>query len=307
MNAYVALLLGLALAAGGGEVFVRGTVGLARAMRIPPGIVAATVAAFATSSPELTVALNSALDGTPELALGNALGANVVNVALILGLVLLSGSLTAARSGVLRDFPAAIGAPAATGALLWDGQLGRADGFVLLTGFALWLAATVRDAHKGRAAAGAVLGEPRRGRAIVDSASGLAMLIAAGMLIVHGAEGIATAFGLSEYLIGATIVALGTTAPELATALVARLKGHDEVGIGTVLGSNIFNGLFVVGLAASIHPIETNLAAVLLALLLGVVALAVVFPPASGVLARWRGAVLLAIYVLYLAITVETG
>lgn len=304
MNDFAALLFGLILAAIGGEFFVRGTVGLARAMRIPSGIVAATVAAFATSSPELTVALGSALDDEPELALGNALGANVVNVAVILGLVLLMAPMTVARSSLYRDFPAAVGSPIVLGALLWDGQVSRLDALVLIVGFMLWLIAVVREAQRNRSAASEVLGDARIGLSVFHSAVGLAMLIAAGILIVQGAEAIALRFGLREYLIGATVVAIGTTAPELATAIIARIKGHDEVGLGTVLGSNIFNGLFIVGVAATISPIAARPVEALPALTLGVLALLAVFPPRSGILRRWRGAVLLCIYAAFLAWTI---
>jgi cation:H+ antiporter len=303
---FLALLAGLACAGGGGELFVRGTVGMAQALRLSPGIIAATVAAFATSSPELTVAVSSALAGEPEISLGDALGSNVVNVAVILGAALLIAPILAPRSSVKRDFPVALIVPVVLAALLADGVLSRFDGLLLLAGFAGWLVAVIFEVRRQRSAAGEVLGDVRPTRAIIEGAIGLALLIAAGKLIVLGATAIAKAYGITEFVIGATIVAIGTSVPELATAIISRVKGHDEVGLGTVLGSNIFNGLFIVGVAASLAPIQVPFVATLPALILGAGAVALCYPPRSGLIDRWRGGILLALYVAYLVAVVQT-
>jgi cation:H+ antiporter len=299
------LLLGVLCAGGGGELFVRGTVGLAKTLRISPGIVAATVAAFATSSPELTVSITSALNGTPRIALGDALGSNVVNVALILGTALLIGVLHAPRGTVKRDFPVALIVPVVIGVLLADGELSRIDGLLLLAMFVLWLAAVVREAGRERSAVEEVLGAYPPGRALVEGTIGLVLLIAAGRMIVTGASGIASAYGVSDFIIGATVVAVGTSVPELATAIISRLRGHDEVGLGTILGSNIFNGLFIVGVASTITPIKIGFAEVAPALVLGVVAVGLTYPPQSGIIARHRGLMLLAVYVVYLVAVLQ--
>jgi cation:H+ antiporter len=300
MSTYLAFLLGLACAGAGGELFVRGTVGLARAARVSPGIIAATIAAFATSSPELTVAISSALEGSPEISLGDALGSNLVNVALILAIALLIAPIHAPRNTLKRDFPVAVIAPVLLAVLLMDGHLSRLDGLLLLAGFFAWLTAVVHEVRTQRSAAAEVLGEAKPRRAVAEGAVGLALLIAAGKLIVYGATGIAKAYGLSEFVIGATIVAVGTSVPELATALVSRLRGHDEVGLGTILGSNIFNGLFIIGVAAAITPINVPFMTAAPALILGVAAAAMTYPLRSGVIDQWRGGILLAIYVAYL-------
>jgi len=159
VNAYIALLLGLLFAGGGGELFVRGTVGLARAARISPGIIAATVSAFATSIPELTVAVSAALDGVPQISLGDALGSNVVNVALILGLALLLSPIAASRGSIKRDFPTAGIVQVALAVLLLDGSLSRIDAFLLLAAFLIWLVAVAHEARHQRSAAAAVLGQ----------------------------------------------------------------------------------------------------------------------------------------------------
>lgn len=301
MNSYIALLIGLACAGVGGELFVRGTVGLAMAARISPGIIAATVAAFATSSPELTVAISSALNGVPEISLGDVLGSNVVNVALILATALLFAPVTAPRDGIRRDFPVAALVPAILGVLLLDGHLSRLDGLVLLAGFFAWLVAIIHEVRKQRSAVAQVLGETRSVRALVEGVIGLALLIAAGKLIVYGATGIAKTYGLSEFVIGATVVAVGTSVPEFATVIISRVRGHDEVGIGTILGSNIFNGLFIVGVACMITPINVPFSATAPALILGFAAVVLTYPPRSGIIDRWRGGMLLAVYAAYLA------
>lgn len=300
MNVYLALSLGLVCAGAGGELFVKGTVGMARAARISPGIIAATVAAFATSSPELTVAISSALDGTPEISLGDALGSNVVNVALILAVALLMAPIAAPRSTLRRDFPMALVVPVALAVMLMDGRLSRLEGLLLLTGFLAWLLAVVHEARTQRSAAAEVLGEPRHGRAIGEGIAGLALLVVAGKLIVFGATGIAKSYGLSEFVIGATIVAAGTSVPELATAIISRMRGHDEVGLGTILGSNIFNGLFIVGVAAVITPIAVPLRSAAPALVLGLASVALTYPGRSGQIDRWRGGMLIGLYGVYL-------
>ena len=138
-------------------------------------------------------------------------------------------------------------------------------------------------------------------RAILAGVAGLALLILAGHLIVSGATGIATAHGIDGFLIGATIVAVGTSIPELATAIIAGLKGHEEVGLGTILGSNIFNGLLIIGVASSISPIEITIREVAPALILGLAAVALTYPPSSGVIGRWRGLILIGVYAAYLS------
>jgi cation:H+ antiporter len=301
LNDYAALAFGVVFAGIGGELFVRGAVGLARWARVSPAIIGATVAAFATSSPELSVAISSGMAGRPQIALGDALGSNIVNVALILALALLISGIRSPRSTVRRDFPVALLVPLMTAALLLDGVLSRIDGVVLLGVFLGWLVATFVEARKQRKAAEAVAEKHRGWLALVLCVVGLALLVAAGYLIVAGARGIAVSFGVDEFLIGATIVAIGTSAPELATTVIAKLRGHGELGLGTILGSNIFNGLFIVAIASVVFPISVASTEVAVALVFGLLAVALTFPPRSGFIERKRGALLLALYGAYLA------
>ncbi|NMG74135.1 sodium:calcium antiporter [Aromatoleum diolicum] len=301
MNDYLSLLLGIASAGVGGELFVRGAVGLAHWARISPGIIGATVAAFATSSPELSVSVNSALVGSPKIALGDALGSNVVNIALILALALVISGIQSPRDSIKRDFPVALLVPVVTGVLFLDGILSSADGALMLSLFLAWLAAAVVEARKQRSSAENVLGVRHHWVALMSGVVGLVFLVAAGDLIVAGARGIAISFGIDEFIIGATIVAVGTSAPELATTVIAKLRGHDEVALGTILGSNIFNGLLIIGIAATIHPIVVSWREVTVTLVFGLLALAVSWPPRSGFIERRRGILLLALYAVYLA------
>lgn len=305
------LLLGLICAGGGGELFIRGAVGLAKWARIPAGIVGATVAAFATSSPELSVAITSSLAGKPTISVGDAVGSNIVNIGAVLGIALLISPTHAPREGMKRDFPVALLVPFGIGLLAMDGGLSRVDGIILLALFTVWLIATVIEAGKARAAA--IEGEATEEVLAVKPAPsvffcivGLVLLVIAGRAIVTGAVGIAQGFGLDEFIIGATVVALGTSVPELATTVLAKVRGHEEVALGTVLGSNIFNGLFVVGLAAVLSPMAITFASVAAGLATGAVLTACVYPPATGILGRRRGALLVALYIVYIVVLLQS-
>lgn len=300
MTAALLIILGVAAAGVGGELFVRGSVALAMRMRIAPGIVGATVVAFATSSPELSVGVNSALEGAPEISLGDALGSNVVNVALILGLALAMAGATPRRADLNRDLPVALIAPLITLGLASDGTIGRVDGLILLGCFTAWLAVTVRQAARERDATAGMLGETDLRRITRDAVAGLALLILAGRLIVLAAQDIGDALGWDTFTVGAVMVAIGTSTPELATTITARLRGHDEVSVGTVLGSNIFNGLLIVGVAAAIAPIQVAGPELRLAIGIGALSLLLVLPGRSDRLGRGRGVALLLLYATYL-------
>ena len=305
MNDYVALAVGVVCAGIGGELFVRSAVGLGHWARISPGIIGATVVAFATSSPELAVSVSAAMAGRPQISLGDVLGSNVVNVALILALALSISGIQSPRDSVKRDFPVALLVPVITGVLILDGVLSRTDGLLMLGMFLAWLVAAVVEARKQRSAAEEVIGERRGWLAIILFIIGFAFLVAAGHLIVGGAKGVAISFGIDEFVIGATIVAVGTSVPELATTVIAKLRGHDEVGLGTILGSNIFNGLFIIAVAAVIFPISVDWRKVAIPLVFGLLAVAFIFPTRRGFIGRWRGLSLLALYAVYLAIILQ--
>ncbi len=307
MTEIVVLVAGVVLAAVGGELFVRGTVGLAEWLRVSPGLAAATIAAFATSSPELAVSVTASADGRSDLALGDALGSNIVNIAVVLALALLLRPIQPDRVALRRNLPFALGAPALTAVLLVDGVLTRWDALVLLVVFGGWLGVTVRHARGERSAAEQVLGEHRVGWALVSAASGTALLITAGRLIVSSAEVLGTRAGLDPFVIGATVVALGTSTPEVATVLIAARRHHAEIGVGTVLGSNLFNGLLIVPVAVVIQPARVPFDEVALGLAAGLGAAALLIPGRTGRYGRRRASLLLAGYSAYLTAIVALG
>jgi cation:H+ antiporter len=298
-----ALAVGLVFAGVGGELFVRAAVGIAAWARVPAGVIGATVAAFATSTPEVSVAIGAAVAEKPEIALGDGLGSNVVNVALVLGLALLIGPIVAPSESTRRDVPFAVLIPLVTVALALDGGVSRIDGAILIAVFSAWLVLTTLGARRERSAAVEVLAERSHVRSIIEMLAGLAFLVAAGRLIVFGAQGVGEAVGLNQFVIGATFVAVGTSTPELATTLIARVRGHSEIGLGTIVGSNIYNGGFVIALAALIHPIEVGFREVGAAIGFGL-ALVALLLNARGVLGRRLGLTFLGLYVAYVTVLI---
>jgi len=294
------LLLGLLLAAVGGERFVRGAVGLATWLRIPAGVVGATVAAFATSSPELTVGVLSALDNRSELALGDATGSNMVNLGVVLGFTLLFGSLRVQRREVQREIIGFIAALAVLLVSSIDGRIAQTESISMIAIFVLWLTWVVRDAKKSRQAVHD-LAETRKGLILVELVLGLVLLMVSGRLIVVAAKDIGEVLGWSPFIMGSIVVAIGTSAPELVTTIVSARRGHVGVGIGTVLGSNIFNSMLIVGTAGWISPIEISVLPTLIAVLVSLAATLAVIPSKSGELGRKSGLVLTLLYVFFVS------
>lgn len=296
------LLAAIPMAALGGVTFLKGLLGVAESLRLPRVLVATTVAAFATSSPELAVSSVAALAGKPGIGLGDALGSNVVNLGLILGLALFFGPLKVAFDELKRDLLLALVVPLITLLLALDGTLSRAEGALLLALFAFWMTLAGRQALTHRRKVPAA-GPPISGaRAWLLAGAGLAALVLAGRLFVTGASGLAVAMGVHPYVIGATLVAVGTSLPELVTVLFSRLQGHDDIGLGTLLGSNLFNGLAVVGMAASIHPIHASLGEVGVAAVFGMVTVSMAMSP-GGTLPRQRGVALVMAYAAFAFLT----
>lgn len=294
----LALILGaVLLAAAGGEAFLKSILGAATHLRVPKMVVATTLAALATSSPELTVSSVAALAGKPEIGLGDALGSNVVNIALIFGLALLHGAVQTTRADFGPNYYLALGVPLLTFLFALDGRIERGEALALLAIFVVWLGWTVRSALRRRdEAVNSEAGGLSPVRSLVLGILGLGALVAAGRLFVAGATGIATAFSVDTYVIGAVLVAIGTSLPELVTVILSRLRGHDDVGVGTLIGSNLFNGLAIVGVAGAIHPISAPPTEVALTLACGGGALLLLLPNRSGMIARSRSVLLLLLY-----------
>lgn len=302
MNDWLILLGGVLVAGLGGDLFERGLVELANWLRVPSRIIGVTVAAFATSSPELSVAISSASAGTPDLALGGALGSNILNFGLVLGIVAAIWSVGAARQDVKRDLPIVLIAPFFTYLIAMDGEIGKVDGLMLLVLFAAWLGTTIQHARKNRSERNSD-DAPHNGLKVSAMVIvGLVSLVGAGQMIVVASEGLGRSYRLDPFLVGATLVAFGTSVPELSTALISRLRGRGEVGFGTLLGSNLFNGLFIVGIAAVIHPIPIAGPSVWIGLAFGVATVLVAWPTRRDLVTRSQGLLLLAAYATYVAV-----
>jgi cation:H+ antiporter len=298
-----ALLTGLAVLTAGAEGLVRGGAALAVRLGLTPLAVGLTVVAFGTSSPELVVSLSSAWQGRGDLAVGNVVGSNVFNVAFILGVAALVRPAAAHAQVVRVDVPIVVASSGLLVALLVDGRLGGADGAVLVAGLAAYTAYTLWAAHREAAAVQAeaeAAGPLWRDVAFV--AGGLALLAGGAHLLVSGAVSIAERAGLSEAVIGLTILAAGTSLPELATSVVAALRGQSDLAIGNVVGSNIFNVLGILGVTAlarplvpgGIGPVDLGVMCVLAVALLPLLR--------TGFrLDRWEGGLLLLAYAGYLA------
>lgn len=267
--AIVAIVVGLVLLVWSADRFVDGAVGVAQFFGMSTFLIGMLVVGFGTSAPEMVVSVLSALNDTPQLALGNAYGSNIANIALILGTTALIAPVIVKKQAVKRDIPILIATTILTIVLVKDGNVSLFDGVVLLLAF---VAITVfnilmelRDKRKRKNEAAE--SEPAEKVSIVKAFAwllvGLALLIASSRMLVWGAVYMAQALGVSDLLIGLTIVAVGTSLPELASSIAAARRGENDLAVGNVIGSNIFNTLVVVGIAAVITPIKAMDAEVL--------------------------------------------
>lgn len=310
---YILLLAGFVLLIKGADFLVEGAVSIARRLKISDLVIGLTVVAFGTSTPELFVNLVAGMRGSTALAVGNVLGSNIANILLILGFAAVIYPLRVTREVVRREIPFSLLAIVVLGLLANDrlidlaagSQLTRSDGLVLLCFFVIFL-------YYNFSQAGAIpemeAQIPARIYGLLWSSlmvvGGLAALTLGGHWIVEGAVTIATGFGLSEEVVGLSIVAVGTSLPELATSAVAATKKNADIAVGNVVGSNIFNIFFVLGISATVRPIgfspQSNLdllAVVFASLLLFLF----MFSGRRRRVDRWEGAVALVIYVGYIA------
>lgn len=246
--------VGLAVLVAGAEALVRGASRLAASFGIPSLVIGLTIVACGTSAPELAVSLKAAFSGQPDLVTGNCVGSTLFNVLFILGGCAVLAPLSVERQLVRMDVPVMVGAHLLLLALAWDGMLGRLDGAVLLACFIGYTAFTVRKSLRTPSREGeAHPGGSPWGHAAWTCA-GLALCVLGARWMVEGAVGLARSWGVSELVIGLTVVAAGTSAPEAATSVVAALRGQRDIAIGNVVGSNIFNILGIVGLATLLAP-----------------------------------------------------
>jgi cation:H+ antiporter len=272
MLANVAMFAGgLAALYFGAEWLVRGAARLARALGISALVIGLTIVAFGTSAPELVVTTLAAMRGQPDVAVGNVVGSNIVNIALILGLSAAVSAVRVQPGIITREMPIMIAAAVALVALGVDGSLGRADAALLLAGFVAFLLYMLRMARRGEPTptletefeefeeqSGMVPTGTGRARDFLLLAVGLVGLVVGAELLVRSAVSFARAAGVSELVIGLTIVSIGTSLPEMATSVIAALRGEADIAVGNVVGSNIFNVLAVLGIAPLVHPIAVD-------------------------------------------------
>ncbi len=309
MNDWIGLGIGLVALYFGAEYLVKGGASLALRLGLTPLVIGLTVIAFGTSSPEMVVSVQAALGGNGAISIGNVVGSNICNIALILGLCALISPLRADVQVIRREVPVMIGVAVVALLVLVDGRVARWEGGLLLVGLFAYTVITVRQARRGGNAGGGdaefaeVLPAGKStglGVSLISVVGGLGLLVLGSHFFVRGAVSLAQQWGMSEVAIGLTIVAVGTSLPELATSLIAAIRRQGDVAIGNVVGSNIFNVLGILGVAALIQPIEApGLNWTDLGVMLGVsLALLPVVRSGSSV-SRGEGAVLLVVYVVY--------
>ena len=257
----VLIFLSLFLLYYGGDFLVTGSLRLAQVLRVSPFIIGATVMGFGTSTPELAISVIASLQGSEDLALGNIIGSNIANIGLVLGLTALIVPLTIDKQRFLDESPSLLIASLIIVTFSWNNYLSRTEGFIMVSLLIVYLWRALRS----KEITGASLEDinlfskyKRTSFQIGLVIMGIAMLVIGANCMVEGATNIARNLGVSEWLIGISIVALGTSLPELTSSIIAAKKGHGEMAIGNVFGSNIFNILMVIGVASSIHPIAIN-------------------------------------------------
>ncbi len=296
------VVIGIGGLAYGGDLLVVNASKLARAFGLSPLVIGLTVVAFGTSAPELAASLVAALSDAPAIALGNVLGSNVANVGLILGGSALMWPLATSWSFVRREVMVMIGASLLAALLLFDGTLGRFDAVLLLAGLVAFLLITFRgDGGMVVARGAAAAASAPRWRPALLALAAVGLLALAAQALVAGAVGLAQAWGVSERAIGLTMVALGTSLPELASSIAAALRRQGDMILGNIVGSNVFNLLLVLAAAALVQPLQAEVAALRFDLLAMLAAALVVAPVAvSGWrVGRREGAVLLVAYGAY--------
>ncbi|MCR5016925.1 MAG: calcium/sodium antiporter [Ruminococcus sp.] len=309
MLKYILLVGGFFLLIKGADLFVDGSSAAAKKLKVSPLIIGMTIVAMGTSLPETSVSVSAALAGKNELAISNVVGSNIFNLMVVCGMCALLCPLKIDGISLKRDFPFSI---AIAGLLMLLGKLddsvGHIDGVILLIVFTGFLVLMISTARKQQGADEDEIKSMPVWKLILFIIIGMAAIGVGGKMVVSGASDIARRFGMSDNLIGMTVVALGTSLPELVTSVVAAKKNEVDMALGNVIGSNIFNILFVLGAAAAIHPVAfTSLNLIDSAVLILMSGLVLLFCFKSKKLARWQGAIMLLVYGGYTAYIINRG
>ena len=257
------LMVGFVLLVKGADLFVEGSASAARLLRVPAAAIGLTVVAFGTSAPELAVSVTAALAGSNGIALGNVIGSNMFNLLMVTGLSSMAAAMPVDRGLMNWDFFFSIAVSVVMLAMTaFDRQMGRIDGAVMLALFAYFLYHVFQTAVRERRSAQKERRSLSAPLSAVYIAAGLGAVVLGSGMVVDCASALASAFGLSENLIGLTVVALGTSLPELVTSMVAARKGENGLALGNVIGSNIFNILLIMGVSSSVSPIQVTVSTV---------------------------------------------
>ena len=296
------IALGFVLLLAGGEGLVRGAVAFAQRMGVPPLVIGLTLVGFGTSMPEMVTSLRAALAGSPGVAVGNVVGSNIANILLILGLAALVRPILVDAAAFRRDGASLVLATLLGIGLMLTGALGRVEGLVLAASLAAYLWVTLRSSTETSAE---MPDAPPLGMGVSLGlfAGGLLVVILGADLLVRGAVGLATGLGVSETVIGLSIVAVGTSLPELVTSVIAARRGQGGIAFGNVLGSNVFNVLGILGVTALVSPLPVpeQIVRVDLWVMAGATALMCWMSLTGRIVTRAEGAVLVAGYAAYLA------
>ena len=296
------IIIGVTLVLVGADRLTEGASSLARRFGVPEIVIGLTIVACGTSMPEFFVSLMSALNDTPDMAVGNVVGSNIMNSMLIVGCAAVAAPLVISRTTVRKDIPFAVGASLLLILLSLDSTVGRIDGIVLLAGFIGFMAYTLWQAKGNKAESADTVKQQNLWLSAGYIVIGLAGLVFGSDLFVDSASDVASSLGVSQSVIGLTIVAGGTSLPELATSVVAARKGQSAIAIGNVIGSNVFNILLILGATAAISPLQMEGITTLdIAVMFGSVALVWMFSFTRYTVERWEGFVLLALFGAYLA------
>ena len=299
--AYLLLIIGFVFLVKGADFFVDGASSVAGKLKVPSLIIGLTVVSMGTSLPEAAVSISASLSGNNSISLGNVIGSNIFNLLVVVGASSIILPILTDRDIIKRDMPLNIAITAALCVMLFDGNLSRLDAMILLVLFAGYMFILIRSALKNRVEEPAQKILPR-GKSILFILLGLVGIVGGGQLVVNSAKTIAASLGMSETLIGLTVVAIGTSLPELVTSIVAARKGDSGIAMGNVVGSNIFNILFILGLAGVIKPMTADSAFFIdTGILIGVSFMMLLFAITKKKTSRTEGAISILVYIAYTA------
>ena len=310
MQIWLNIAVGLVLLVVGGELLVRGAVASAKALGVSPLLIGLTLVGFGTSTPELVTSVTAALNGSPGIAVGNVVGSNIANILLILGLSAVIYPMAVNPKGFKRDAIMLVASAVACAAVVLYGRMGPIAGTLFIAGLIAYLVYVYRQ-EKTAPDEAAVVAEHRSEDAragpktmvlsVVMAAVGIAVTIYGARFLVGGAIELAKSYGISDTIIGLTVVAVGTSMPEFVTSVMAAIRKHADVAYGNIIGSNIFNVLFILGATSFIQPIDipAQIARFDIWVMLATTALLVVFARTGIKLQRWEGFVFISCYVAY--------